>query len=367
MADRVELPTVAPVLAADGLVVRPWEAADADFVLELATDPQTRRWAPTFRPVSTDEDARRYITTRRERRTMWVVADDTGARLGWIGLSHLEPEERSMMISYGLSLQARGRGLARRAVNAVCAWAFDPAGLGLSRISLEHATANTASCAVAAACGFPVEGTLRQRIQNADGGLDDSHAHARLVTDPLGPLPRPRPPIEPTEIAAGAYQLCIPNADLDAASILAACADPEISLFNVGPTDEAAARTWCIERADWSSGEHASWIIKDTGGALLGQVSLFEIDAVQRSAQIGYWVAAAARGRGVATAAVDAAARFGLSGLQLHRIELFHAVENVASCRTAERAGFVQEGLHRLSYKYGDGQYRDEHSHARLS
>jgi len=364
----VVLPDVAPELAADGLVLRAWEPSDADFVLELAADPETRRWAQSFWGVCDVVSARQWITDRREHRTMWVVCDAaTGDRAGWVGLSYLEPEEWSMMVSYGSAPQWRRQRVTRRAVDAVTAYALDPAGLGLLRISLEHATQNPGSCAVAAACGYSVEGTLRQRIRLEEGGLADSHAHARLATDPGGPLPAPNPPIEPVEIVAGAYQLCLPNADLDAAAIVAACADPAIMLYNTGPTDLAAARKWCTLRSDWTSGEHASWLVKDTVGTLLGQVSMFRIDPDQRLAQIGYWVAAPARGRGVATAAVDAAARFGFGALDLHRIELFHAVDNVASCRTAERAGFAREGELRQSYRYGDGVFRDEHLHARLA
>ena len=43
------------------------------------------------------------------------------------------------------------------------------------------------------------------------------------------------------------------------------------------------------------------------------------------------------------------------------------AVENEASHRLAERVGYRQEGVHRQSYRTGDGVLRDEHSHARLA
>ena len=49
------------------------------------------------------------------------------------------------------------------------------------------------------------------------------------------------------------------------------------------------------------------------------------------------------------------------------RLELFHAVENAGSCRVAESAGLRLEGVHRSSYRYGDGLLHDEHCHARLA
>jgi len=78
-------------------------------------------------------------------------------------------------------------------------------------------------------------------------------------------------------------------------------------------------------------------------------------------------VAPAARGRGVGTAALGAAARFAFQALGLHRVELFHALENEASCRLAERTGFRLEGVHRDAFRYGDGVLRTEHTHARLA
>ncbi len=53
--------------------------------------------------------------------------------------------------------------------------------------------------------------------------------------------------------------------------------------------------------------------------------------------------------------------------LGLHRVYLYHAVENPGSCGVARAAGFVQEGTLRQSYRYADGAYHDEHLHALLS
>jgi RimJ/RimL family protein N-acetyltransferase len=169
------------------------------------------------------------------------------------------------------------------------------------------------------------------------------------------------------QVAAGAFQLVIPDPDVDAEAVLAACADPQIALYNAGATTLEGVRRWCARRGDWTNGTHASWLVKDTAGQLVGQVSLFEVDADQLDCQIGYWVAPWARRKGVATAAVAAATRFAFGALGLARLELFHAVENVASCAVAQRTGYAHEGTHRRSYRYGDGRHHDEHSHARLA
>jgi RimJ/RimL family protein N-acetyltransferase len=61
---------------------------------------------------------------------------------------------------------------------------------------------------------------------------------------------------------------------------------------------------------------------------------------------VGYAVAPAARGRGVAGTALALVTDWLLDpdGGDVERVQLDHAVENVASCRTALRAGFAVEG-----------------------
>src|SRR5690349_6626020 len=100
-----------------------------------------------------------------------------------------------------------------------------------------------------------------------------------------------------------------------------------------------AVHAWIDGRNDWSDGFHASWAISDATGALLGSVSVHKIDPEQADAEVGYWVAPWARGRGRGAAAVTAAAKFGFEDMHLHRLHLFHAVENVGSCRVAAAAG----------------------------
>jgi len=78
-------------------------------------------------------------------------------------------------------------------------------------------------------------------------------------------------------------------------------------------------------------------------------------------------VAPWARGQGIATLAVRTVADWAFGFLGLTRLQLIHAVENPASCRIAEKAGFLLEGTMRSSYRYGDGKLHDEHIHGRLA
>ncbi|WP_395292813.1 GNAT family N-acetyltransferase [Kitasatospora hibisci] len=154
------------------------------------------------------------------------------------------------------------------------------------------------------------------------------------------------------------------------ARLLEASIDPSIALWNpIRATDAAGAKAY-LDRweAGWDSGNAAAFAVVDgTDGDLLGNVALRWTDRADGLAMIGYWLLPAARGRGVATRATRAVTSWGIATADTRRIEIAHAVGNTASCRVAERCGYPAEGTLRASYRFGDGEYHDEHLHARLA
>ena len=171
--------------------------------------------------------------------------------------------------------------------------------------------------------------------------------------------------VEPREVTDGELVLRPLSMD-DVAQIGAAATDPEIARWNrIGPT----AQEWVAQRADWSAGDHVSWAIarRVEPATLMGAISLHHLDREQSNGEAGYWVAPAYRGQHVGARALLIASGFGFGQLGLHRIQLFHVVQNHASCAVAQRAGFLLEGTHRQSWRLGDGAWYDEHCHARLS
>jgi RimJ/RimL family protein N-acetyltransferase len=173
--------------------------------------------------------------------------------------------------------------------------------------------------------------------------------------------------VEQPVLEAGPWRLRPWRPD-DADAALTALLDPDTALWNAGwVKTRDNALSWLERRREWG-GDHASWAVEDAAAAVLvGSVSLHSIDRDQNDAEIGYWTVPAARGRGVAARAVDAASRWGFGALPIDRIELCHAIENVASGRVAEKAGFTYEGHLRRSYRYGDGVKHDELLWARLA
>ena len=89
-------------------------------------------------------------------------------------------------------------------------------------------------------------------------------------------------------------------------------------------------------------------------GTFLGLALAPRIDSEAQTVELGYVVAAPARGRGVATEILRLLTEWAFSTLDAVRIELLISVGNPASKRVAERCGYQLEGVLRsLYYKPG--------------
>lgn len=87
---------------------------------------------------------------------------------------------------------------------------------------------------------------------------------------------------------------------------------------------------------------------------LVGIAGFVWIDAANRRAAIGYWLAQEAEGHGLMTAAVKALLRHGFRTLQLNRIEIRAGVRNHRSRAIPRRLGFRHEGTLRQVERLGD-------------
>jgi RimJ/RimL family protein N-acetyltransferase len=146
----------------------------------------------------------------------------------------------------------------------------------------------------------------------------------------------------------------------DVPRIVEACRDPEIPRWTRVPdgyTEEDGREFLLLAEEWWAEGSAATFAVTDAPTAdLVGSIGLHGISDAK--AEVGYWVAPWARGRGVATGALRLVAAWGLRELGLARIELLADVGNVASQRVAEKAGFQREGVLR-SYRELKGSRPD--------
>jgi ribosomal-protein-serine acetyltransferase len=86
---------------------------------------------------------------------------------------------------------------------------------------------------------------------------------------------------------------------------------------------------------------------------------MHRIDWVNRSVELGYWLAADAQGSGIMTAAAAALTRHAFEALGLERVQICAAVGNARSRALIERLGFTYEGVARAHYRIGDGWHDD--------
>ena len=140
----------------------------------------------------------------------------------------------------------------------------------------------------------------------------------------------------------------------DAPAMVAAHSDPAMRrwlLRHIDDEDEAL-RTIEQHAASWEDGVRFTFAVVERrpDGAPadtdpIGSVTVRRLDPRLEVAEIGYWVAPAARGHAVAARAtavvLDWVARlWRAQGYPVRRFELIHTLGNDASCRVAERLGF---------------------------
>jgi len=108
-----------------------------------------------------------------------------------------------------------------------------------------------------------------------------------------------------------------------------------------------------LERED----KHGFAILDD--GQIAGTVTLSNVVlGPLQSANLGYWIAERANGKGLATAAVGELITIAFGELGLHRLEAGTLVDNVGSQRVLEKNGFERIGTAR-GYLHIGGDWRD--------
>lgn len=159
----------------------------------------------------------------------------------------------------------------------------------------------------------------------------------------------PRPIEFPVEgLSDGVVSLRL-LADSDLPHVVAAVRDPLIPRYTTipDPYSEREARQWQRSSAHGLAlgTDLATVVVDAVDGTLLGAVGLHGTGAASGRCSAGYWLAADARGRGLATRALRLLCEYAFAELAVARIELWIEPENSASVAVAERVGFEREGL----------------------
>jgi RimJ/RimL family protein N-acetyltransferase len=130
------------------------------------------------------------------------------------------------------------------------------------------------------------------------------------------------------------------------AALVEMCQDPDIPRWTgvPSPYGEDQAHAYLTRVADGlAEGTRASFAIVDANdGRLVGTAGLMAIDWPLACAEVGYMLAARARGGGAASRAVQLLAAWAFGTLGLERLELHIDRHNTASRAVAARTGFTR-------------------------
>ena len=108
------------------------------------------------------------------------------------------------------------------------------------------------------------------------------------------------------------------------------------------PEDTRAFIKGALQQFAHNNGFQAGiWV----AGAPAGAIGFHYLDWTNRKTELGYWLGDAFQGRGVMTRACRALVDYAFDELDLQRVEIRCAVENMRSRAIPERLDFRQEGV----------------------
>jgi [ribosomal protein S5]-alanine N-acetyltransferase len=171
----------------------------------------------------------------------------------------------------------------------------------------------------------------------------------------------------PNEIPTLTYGLVTlrPSSDSDIDAIFHACQDPLIPAFTTVPADYTIDHAIEFVRSDpFSLAERRElrFIVEFGNGSekkFAGVISLHTINIKNHTAEVGYWMEKAMRGKGIATTAVSMITDYGFTTIGFRRIEGLADFDNEASQKVLMKAGFEKEGILRNKVTREDGRQID--------
>ncbi len=157
-------------------------------------------------------------------------------------------------------------------------------------------------------------------------------------------LAAPDPPLSDGHVALRAWSA------QDVGAVVAAARDPLIRRFSHLPEPfDARAVHARVERmpAELAAGTALRLLICEPAeeAHVLGAIALFDISRERAAGEIGYWVAAAERGRGVAARSVGLLTGWALDSLGLDAVRARCDLGNGASVGVLRRCGYALLGL----------------------
>ena len=108
-------------------------------------------------------------------------------------------------------------------------------------------------------------------------------------------------------------------------------------------------------KTDWVSETEFNYAIFDAEtDNFLGGVGLNQPNKTHKFYNLGYWIRVSKQNKGTASAATELLAKAAFENLEINRIEILAALENIPSQKAAEKAGATREGVLRKRLMIGD-------------
>jgi RimJ/RimL family protein N-acetyltransferase len=164
----------------------------------------------------------------------------------------------------------------------------------------------------------------------------------------------------PTEVPTLQYGLITLRKpeERDITSIFEGVQDPLIPRFTRIPANYQLANAEHYVRERSPNGftlQTEIQLVLEYDGNFAGAVSFHTLVLDEAKAEIGYWITANARGKGIATAATKLLTGYGFETIGFQRIEALVVESNKPSLKVLSNAGYLQEGVLRDKSCCADG------------
>lgn len=157
-----------------------------------------------------------------------------------------------------------------------------------------------------------------------------------------------------------------PLQEKDIESIYEACQDPLIPRFTTVPSPYTMTHAQFFvqeqEPARFAAKSELVFAITEDYEAdekFCGVISFHSVSLGNHAAELGYWVAASARGKGIGRTAAKMITEFGFQTMGFKRIEALVDVDNEASKALLRSAEYILEGIMHQKVTRDDGSQID--------
>lgn len=351
-----------PVLTGERVRLRPMSAEDAPHLVRWAADDEFawNQWGRAGGrfpdPATAERDFIGRFVPPEARLFAVELAGEEGRPVGFANYRELRPKPKSAEIGIGIGERHLwSQGLGRDAVRTLVRHLVDD--LGLHRVSLHTHSENDRAIAAYKACGFEVEGVLRDAVMTDRGRYVDTVAMAYIHG-------RVRPAFDPRPVTLEGPRLRLEPLRMEhVEELYQAVRDPDIwTWLSWGPPASVDDIRGYVRNAMDAQirGEHLPWLTRRrSDGRAIGTTRFAHIDRVNRSVEIGYsMLGPDARGTGLNAEAKYLQLRHAFEDLGAIRVWLNTDERNKRSQRAMEKIGATQEARHRQDRVMPNGYIR---------